>query len=116
MFESNGMALTALIRGGMARRRVAKELSGKAWFGEAKRRIATEKLCVELQRHCLERQGEGYEVNCCAVALRSTDRQGEGMAEKSADVICEGKVVHRNDSLRQGFASDALAWKREEMP
>jgi hypothetical protein len=38
------------------------------------------------------------------------------MAEKSADVICEGKVVHRNDSLRQGFASDALAWKREEMP
>lgn len=69
---------------------------------------------------------EGYEVNCCAVALRSTDRQGkgiasramrrEGMAEKSADVICEGKVIHRNDSLRQGFASDALAWKREEMP
>lgn len=61
-----------------------------------------------------------------AAALRSTDRQGEGiasramrregMAEKSADVICEGKVVHRNDSLRQGFASDALAWKREEMP
>ena len=44
------MALTALIRGGMARRRVAKELSGKAWFGEAKRGIATEKLCVELQR------------------------------------------------------------------
>lgn len=38
------------------------------------------------------------------------------MAKKSADVICEGKVVHRNDSLRQGFASDALAWKREEMP
>jgi hypothetical protein len=38
------------------------------------------------------------------------------MAEKSADVICEGKVVHRNDSLRQGFASDALAWQREEMP
>nr|DAU37518.1 MAG TPA: hypothetical protein [Caudoviricetes sp.] len=38
------------------------------------------------------------------------------MAEKSADVICEGKAVHRNDSLRQGFASDALAWKREEMP
>ena len=38
------------------------------------------------------------------------------MAEKSADVICEGKVVHCNDSLRQGFASDALAWKREEMP
>lgn len=30
------MALTALIRGGMARRRVAKELSGKAWFGEAR--------------------------------------------------------------------------------
>lgn len=38
------------------------------------------------------------------------------MAKKSADLICEGKVVHRNDSLRQGFASDALAWKREEMP
>ena len=44
------------------------------------------------------------------------ERQSEGMAEKSADVICEGKVVHRNDSLRQGFASDALAWQREEMP
>lgn len=42
--------------------------------------------------------------------------QSKGMAEKSADVICEGKVVHRNDSLRQGFASDALAWQREEMP
>jgi hypothetical protein len=40
----------------------------------------------------------------------------EGMAEKSADVICEGKAVDRNVSLRQGFASDALAWKREEMP
>lgn len=75
-----------------------------------------------------------------AAALRSTDRQGKGkakmgrewrsygmvelrvekqskgMAEKSADVICEGKVVHRNDSLRQGFSSDALAWQREEMP
>lgn len=79
-------------------------------------------------------QSKGYEVNCCAVAmhreawcsavaehggaaaLRSTDRQGEGiasrarrregMAEKSADVICEGKAVRRNDSLRQGFASD----------
>lgn len=37
------------------------------------------------------------------------------MAEKSADVICEGKVVHRNDSLRQGFASDALAWKRDAL-
>jgi hypothetical protein len=46
-----------------------------------------------------------------AAALRSTDGQGEGMAEKSADLICEGKVVHRNDSLRQGFASDALARK-----
>jgi hypothetical protein len=37
----------------------------------------------------------------------------EGMAKKSADVICKGKVVHRNDSLRQGFASDALAWQRD---
>jgi hypothetical protein len=39
----------------------------------------------------------------------------EGMAEKSADVICEGKVVHRNVSLRQGFASDALAWQRDTL-
>jgi hypothetical protein len=46
-----------------------------------------------------------------AVALRSTGRQGEGMAEKSADLICEGKVAHRNDLLRQGFASDAFARK-----
>ena len=37
------------------------------------------------------------------------------MAEKSADVICEGKVVHRNDSLRQGFASDTLAWQRDAL-
>lgn len=51
-----------------------------------------------------------------ATALRSTERQGEEMAKKSDDLICEGKVVHRNDSLRQGFASDALAWEREEMP
>lgn len=56
-----------------------------------------------------------------AVQLEAWQRQSrawrsEGMAEKSADVICEGKVVHRNDSLQQGFASDALAWKREEMP
>ena len=92
-------------------------------------------------RHSDARQRSSYEVNCCAVAmhreawcsavaehggaaaLRSTDRQGEGiasrarrregMAEKSADVICEGKVVHRNVSLRQGFASDALAWQRD---
>ena len=26
-------------------------------------------------------KGKGYEVNCCAVALRSTDRQGKGGAE-----------------------------------
>jgi hypothetical protein len=55
-------------------------------------------------------QSKGYEVNCCAVA-----RRREGMAEKSADVICEGKAVHRNDSLRQGFASDALAWQRDTL-
>ena len=86
---------------------------------EAEPRHGDAKQFVEMQRR-------GYEVNCCAAALRSTDGQGEGiasramrregMAKKSADVICEGKVVHRNDSLRQGFASDALAWKREEMP
>jgi hypothetical protein len=57
------MALTALIRGGMARRRVAKELSGKAWFGEAKRGIATEKLCVELQR-------QSKAEKCVATAMR----------------------------------------------
>nr|DAY48975.1 MAG TPA: hypothetical protein [Caudoviricetes sp.] len=77
------------------------------------------------QRQGTAVQSKGYEVNCCAVALRSTDGQGEGiasramrregMAEKSADVICEGKVVHRNDSLRQGFASDALAWQRDTL-
>ena len=55
--------MTARIRGGMARRRVAKELSGKAWFGEAKRRIATEKLCIELQR-----QSEAE--RCVAKAMR----------------------------------------------
>ena len=74
--------------------------------------------CEAQQRQGTAVQSKGYEVNCCAVAeqtyavaLRSTDGQGEGMAEKSANVICEGKVVHRNDSLRQGFASDELARK-----
>lgn len=46
---------------------------------------------------------------------RRREWQSKGMAEKSADVICEGKVVHRNDSLRQGFASDALAWQRDTL-
>jgi hypothetical protein len=87
------------------------------------------------QRQGTAVQSEGYEVSCCAVAehgeagwssgtekhrqarqRRSRAWRREGMAKKSADVICEGKVVHRNDSLRQSFASDALAWKREEMP
>ncbi|MFR4637007.1 MAG: hypothetical protein ACLT51_07580 [Faecalibacterium prausnitzii] len=54
---------------------------------------------------------DGKAKLCEAKALRSTDGQGEGMAEKSADVICEGKVVHRNDLLRQCFALDALARK-----
>lgn len=35
------------------------------------------------QRRCSSRRGKGYEVNCCAVALRSTDRQGKGKAESS---------------------------------
>lgn len=46
---------------------------------------------------------------------RRREWQSKGMAEKSADLICEGKVVHRNDSLRQGFASDALAWQRDTL-
>ena len=54
---------------------------------------------------------DGKAKLCEAKALRSTDGQGEGIAEKSADVICEGKVVHRNDLLRQCFALDALARK-----
>ena len=40
------------------------------------------------QRRCVSRRGKGYEVNCRAVAehggaaaLRSTDRQGKGMAK-----------------------------------
>lgn len=55
--------MTALIRGGMVRRRVAKELNGKAWCGEARRRIATEKLCVELQR-------QSKAERCVATAMR----------------------------------------------
>jgi hypothetical protein len=37
------------------------------------------------------------------------------MAEKSADVICKGKVVHRNDSLRRRGAviCTAMAQQRE---
>lgn len=58
----------------------------------------------------------GREWRSYGMVEQRVERQSEGMAEKSADVICEGKVVHRNDSLRQGFASDALAWQREEMP
>ena len=50
--------------------------------GVARRGIATEKLRIELPRHgdarqFVEMQRRGYEVNCCAAALRSTDRQGE---------------------------------------
>jgi hypothetical protein len=33
------------------------------------------------QRQGTAVQSKGYEVNCCAVALRSTDRQGKGGAE-----------------------------------
>ena len=107
------MALTALIRGGKAQLATDKSSNGKA------------EVRLVVRWRCSSRRGKGYEVNCCAVALRSTDRQGEGiasramrregMAKKSADVICEGKVVHRNDSLRQGFASDALAWQRDAL-
>ncbi len=68
------MALTALIRGGMARRRVAKELSGKAWFGEARRRIATEKLCVELQRQSKAKK-------CPATAKLGIDMLSNGKAQ-----------------------------------
>lgn len=68
------MALTALIRGGMARRRVAKELNGKAWFGEARRRIATEKLCVELQR-------QSKAERCVATAKLGIDMLSNGKAQ-----------------------------------
>ena len=101
---------------------------------------------------------EGYEVNCCAVAmhreawcsavaehggaaaLRSTDRQGRverskdkalislAMEWRSEEMRGTARALHRQDTTgngkatkrpapqRQGFASDALAWKREEMP
>lgn len=68
------MALTALIRGGMERRRVAKELNGKAWSGEAKRRIATERLCVEPQRQSKAKK-------CSATAKLGIDMLSNGKAQ-----------------------------------
>lgn len=64
--------MTALIRGGMARRRVAKELNGKEWCGEARRRIATEKLCVELQR-------QSKAERCVATAKHGIKKQRQGV-------------------------------------
>lgn len=40
-------------------------------------------------------QSKGYEVNCCAVALRSTDRQGKGKAKSSREKSCKGKARQR---------------------
>ena len=49
--------------------------------------------------------GKGYEVNCCAVALRSTDRQGEGKA-KSGEAM-----AWWSDELR----SRAKEWQRKAL-
>lgn len=46
------------------------------------------------QRRCSSRRGKGYEVNCCAVALRSTDRQGEEKAESSGARAWYGAVAN----------------------
>lgn len=83
--------------------------------------LAMAKLGPARQRNgeakkCKEQQGRSTATSGVAQQRQSGAVLSNSMAEKSADVICEGKVVHRNDSLRQGFASDALAWKREEMP
>jgi len=68
------MALTALIRGGGAMHGLATARLSSIGRAMALRRDAQ-------QRRCSSRRGKGYEVNCCAVALRSTDRKGEGRAE-----------------------------------
>lgn len=86
-------------------------------------RTATYRIAAALRS--TDGQGKGkakQSMERLSKAWHGTEKQrhgeamrGEGTAEKSADVICEGKVVHRNDSLRQGFASDALAWQRDAL-
>lgn len=73
------MALTALIRG---------ETAWFAWHRTAKAQPGRELHRSATAKHSENSMGtfgavysKGYEVNCCAVALRSTDRQGKGEAE-----------------------------------
>ena len=48
-----------------------------------------------------------------AAALRSTDRQGEGMAEKSADVICIAAALPGFEKMRNGNARSGMATARQ---
>nr|DAU37519.1 MAG TPA: hypothetical protein [Caudoviricetes sp.] len=65
-------------------------------------------ICVATAKHsensietfgAVYSKGKGYEVNCCAVALRSTDRQGKGKAKSSGAMAwycAEGMAEQRN--------------------
>ena len=111
------MALTALIRGGIAPQGLAwrrkctdKPSNGKAGSG------------YEPQRHCLDRPSKGYEVNCCAVALRSTDGQGKGEAKMGREWRSYGMVEQRVERQSEGMAwwsseskGRAKEWQRKAL-
>jgi hypothetical protein len=47
---------------------------------------------------------------------RSEEMRGTARALHRQDMTGNGKATKGPAPQRQGFASDALAWKREEMP
>nr|DAG75227.1 MAG TPA: hypothetical protein [Caudoviricetes sp.] len=62
-------------------------------------RKGTGQLCCDAQRHCLERQSEGYEVNCCAVATccdlphrSGTEKHRQARQRKGVDGLSNGKA------------------------
>ena len=62
-------------------------------------------------------QGKCYEVNCCAVALRSTDRQGEGKALMGLAVAVRGCEDLSLATAKWGGAENriAIAWQRKAL-
>lgn len=75
--------------------------------GLATARLSSIGRAMALRSEAWQRQGtavqsKGYEVNCCAVALRSTDGQGEGKARQSDVLRSEGEAWRGNEPLRKG--------------
>jgi len=105
--------------GAQQRHGPASRRKARAWHRDVQQRQSIDnhgKAMASQRRAEQARQWSSSEAICPAKQRQSGAVLSNSMAKKSADLICNGKVVHCNDSLRQGFASDALAWKREEMP